>query len=425
MTNKSIGVKTMQKCQHCGKELSKKQVWYHNKCCSKQCAADLRFGVKSESMRKCQHCGKELSKKQVWGRTKCCSAKCSFDSRFGEKIERNGVWKRPGKVIDVFKMRKCQYCGKGLSKQHVRSHTKYCSVQCYADSRFGEKVECNGVRMRPSKTFEVLKLCFAGMSPIQACQRVGADRDVIKRLKTIPEMAKFFLKHACSVCGKELPPLHRKFCGKKCERKAKWVREADAKGNKPRLINYEGRWEAFELHQRGFDSDSIAQLVNVSQQTVHNWLYHDKAAKNFPSLRRRLENAKTADEWAGILRNSAIATKKSDRIILVCARLHGSGGPGRYIGIASEQYWHKAFYDGVCVAFCNTLKNAITTIEWRGENFYLTRTLKTYGKFVWPDEKLGRSIEVTRAEFERLISLKKTRKTVEKSSEIMSSTLVF
>ena len=62
------------------------------------------------------------------------------------------------------------------------------------------------------------------------------------------------------------------------------------------------------------------------------------------------------------------------------------------------------------VAFCNILKNAITTIEWRGENFHLTRTFKTSGTFVWPDEELGRSIQVTKAEFEYLISLKKTQK---------------
>jgi len=298
-------------------------------------------------MQKCQHCGKELSKRQMWDRRKCCSKQCAVDLRLGKKSER---------------IRKCQYCGKELNKQHVRGHTKYCSPQCYADSRFGEKVEWNGVWIRPvGKVLEVLKQCCAGMRPGQACQTVGAGCDAIKRLKTIPEAAKLLLKRACPVCGKDLPlPLYRKFCGKKCERKAKWVREA--------------------------------------------------AAKGIPSLRRRLENAETADEWAELLRNSASTTEKSDTIILVCDRLHGSGGFGRYIGIASEQFWHGNFCDGVCVAFCNILKDSITTIEWRGENFYLTRTLKTAGAFVWPDEKLGRSIEVTRVEFDYLISLKKNRK---------------
>jgi hypothetical protein len=411
----------MQVCQHCGKELSKKQVWYHRKCCSKQCAADLRFGVKSESMRKCQYCGKGLSKKQVWDRGKHCSIQCSYDSRFGEKVERNGVWIRPGKALKAFKMRKCQYCGKKLNKKHVRNHTKYCGAQCYADSRFGEKVELNGVWIRPGKALEVLKLCCAGMTPIEACQTVGAERDAIKRLKMIPEAAKLLAKRICLDCGKELQPPKSKYCCAKCWRRAKYERETAPRNPKRRSSKHERRREGLALYQQGYDSASVAQLVNVSLQTVRNWLYHTKSARNFSPVRILLQNAKTADEWTEILRNSATDAEKSDTVILVCARLHGSGGPGRYIGIASEQFWHKGFHDGACVAFCNMMKNIITTIEWRGENCHMTRTVKPSGTFVWPDEKLGRSIEITRAEFERLISLKKTLKT----HRIMPATIDF
>ena len=127
-------------------------------------------------------------------------------------------------------------------------------------------------------------------------------------------------------------------------------------------------------------------------------------------LRHQLEDAKTADEWVEILHGSECPPEQSDRVILVCARLHGSGSPGRYIGIAWEQFWNEDFCDGTRIAFCNILKNAITTIEWRGDNFHLTRTFKVSGTFIWPDEKLGTSIEVTRAGFEKLISLKKHEK---------------
>jgi len=319
-------------------------------------------------------------------------------------------------------MRKCRHCGKELNKQQAWNNKKYCSRQCYVDSRFGEKIEWNGVWMRSGKALEVLKQCCAGMMPEQACQTVGAERSTIKRLQMIPEAAKLLLKRMCPVCGKDVPPpLNRKYCSKKCYDRVKYAREAAAKGIKRRLINYERRRKALELYQDGYDRGSIAQLVNVPRQTVKKWLYLSEAAKNFPPLRRQLENAETADEWAEILRNSASATERSDTVILVCARLHGSGSPGRYIGIAWEQFWHEDFYAGVCVAFCNILKNAVTTIEWRGYNFHLTRTFKTSGTFVWPDEKLGRSIEITRAEFEHLISLKKSLK----NNGIMPTLLVF
>jgi len=308
-------------------------------------------------------------------------------------------------------MRTCQYCGKELSRRQAGRNKKYCGLQCAADSRYGKKIEWNGVRMHSGKTLEVLKLCCAGMMPEQACQAVGAELSTIKRLKRNREAAKLLSKRACPVCGKDVPPpLNRKYCGKNCYRAAHYARIAAARGSKRRLISYERRQKALELYQQGFDRGSIAQLVSVPQQTVKNWLHCSRATKSYSPLHRQLENAKTADEWAKMLRNSASATERSDTVILVCAKLHASGAPGRYIGIAAEQFWQEGFYNGVCVAFCNILKDSITTIEWRGENFYLTRTLKTAGAFVWPDEKLGRSIEVTRVEFDYLISLKKNRK---------------
>ena len=110
-------------------------------------------------------------------------------------------------------MQKCQYCGKELSKQQVWNNKKYCSVKCFADSRFGEKVEWNGVWIRPGKALEVLKLCCAGMAPEQACQTAGADRSAIRRLKRISGAAELLSKRACPVCGKDLhPPLNRKYC---------------------------------------------------------------------------------------------------------------------------------------------------------------------------------------------------------------------
>ncbi|MCL1877231.1 MAG: hypothetical protein FWF80_00060, partial [Defluviitaleaceae bacterium] len=132
------------------------------------------------------------------------------------------------------------------------------------------------------------------------------------------------------------------------------------------------------------------------------------------SIKEQFQTAKTADEWLEILKSSEIPSEKSETVILVCKKLHGGGAPGRYVSIAAEQFWREDFCEGACVAFCNILRNAITTIEWHGENFQMTRTFKVSGTFVWPDEKLGKSIEVTRAEFDKLISIKKYNKIVKK-----------
>jgi hypothetical protein len=307
-------------------------------------------------------------------------------------------------------MQRCEQCGKELNKWQQK---KYCSIQCSADSRFGAKVEWNGLWIRPGKMLEVLKLCGAGLPPVRACQTAGASYDAIKRLKKIPEAVALLPERTCPVCGKEVPPpLKRKYCCNQCSRKAQYARAAAIKGIPPRFIDRENRQKTFELYRRGFDCGSIAELINIPYETVGNRVYHSDVWKEFRPTRHQLEHAQTADERAEILRDSGNPPERSDRVILVCARLRGTGAPGRYISIAAQQFWNEDFYNGSRVAFCSILKNAITTIEWSadGDNFRLTRIFKISGTFVWPDEKLGRSIEVTSAEFDHLISLKKHRK---------------
>ena len=308
-------------------------------------------------------------------------------------------------------MKNCQQCGKELNRKQIWNKQKYCNRKCFGKSRVSAKVEWNGVWLCSEKHLEVLKLCFAGMTPKQACETAGASYNTINRLRENPETAAFLSKKACPVCGENVPlPLSRKYCSDKCKWTAKYERNVITRGIKRRIVDYEGRRKALELYQDGFDCRSIAESTNISKPKVKHWIYDSGVAKIFRPLRHRLEAANTAEEWAEMLRNSKVTPEHSDIVILVCCRLHGSGAPGRYVSIAAEQVWRKDFYDGVCIAFCNILKNAITTIEWRGENFQMIRTFKTSGTFVWPDEKLGKSIEITRVEFDRLISIKKYRK---------------
>ena len=311
-------------------------------------------------------------------------------------------------------MQKCQQCGKELKREQIWNKRKYCSRECSVKARVCKKVEWNGVWLYPGKHLEVLKLCCAGLPPLQALQKAGANYSTLRRLRENPETAALLSKRACPVCGENIPPpLNRKYCSPKCRWNAKYARSAETKGIKPRFIDYEGRQKVLELYRDGFDCRSIVEATEIPKSKVKHWIYHSDIAKEFRPLRHRLDNANTADEWIETLRNSEDVSERFDSVILVTVRLHGSGAPGRYVSIAAERFWCKNFYEGVCVAFCNILKNAITTIEWHGENFHMTRIFKTSGTFVWPDEKLGKSIEVTRAEFDRLISIKKYRKNTE------------
>jgi predicted nucleic acid-binding Zn ribbon protein len=278
-------------------------------------------------------------------------------------------------------MKNCLRCGKELSREQVWNKRRYCSKKCAANSRERKEVEWNGVQMYPGKYLEVLKLCCGGMPPKEAIESAGSSYSSLERLRENPAAASLLYERVCPICGEYLPPpLQRRYCSDKCRWKASYEREARAKGINPRVIDYEGRQKAFDLYQ----------------------------------VRCRLDEAETAEEWTEILRNSDVVTETSETVILVCGFLHGSGAPGRYVSIAAEQFWQKDFCIGTCIAFCNILKNAITTIELQGDNFKMTRTFKTSGTFVWPDEKLGKSIDVTKAEFERLLTIKKHRKNVDK-----------
>jgi len=80
--------------------------------------------------------------------------------------------------------------------------------------------------------------------------------------------------------------------------------------------------------------------------------------------------------------------------------------------IIPEQFLHHTHGANVCIAFCNILKNAITTIEWREDNFHLTRTIKPHGTFAWPRENLGECTVISSGAFEHLLSHKKYEKTI-------------
>jgi len=313
-------------------------------------------------------------------------------------------------------MTECQYCGRLLKRVQIWNHGKYCSRQCFAKSHFGEKIEWNGVQIRPGKALDVLKLCNAGMKPHEACRTVGAHKNVIRRLKLIPGAAEILANYVCLICGEKLPlPMSRKYCSKKCAQRAKYNRELAAAGKERRPID-ERREIVVDLYRRGLEPSLISSHIGVSKEKVKNWIYYSgvkKPSKICPEimairpLRYQLDGSNTAYEWVKYLEDAVDTVDYSGVVLLVCETLFGSGAPGRYASIVTEQFISHVVDANVRVAFCNILKNAITTIEWRGENFHMTRTIKSSGTFVWPGEEKGAFVMVSAGAFEHLISYKK------------------
>jgi predicted nucleic acid-binding Zn ribbon protein len=321
----------------------------------------------------------------------------------------------------------CVRCGRELTQVQRWNRKKYCSRDCFYDTRFGERVEWNGVWIRPGQTLEVLKLYRKGLSESEARKAVGADFKAMRRIRSTPELAAFLPKRLCLFCGKSLEQMSPRFkyCSNSCKKKAEYDRQNAAQGRITQRIDHVKRSRAIDLFARGLDGGSIARYLDVSPQEIKSWLYK-YPIKRVPEicpelvpllpLKHRLNQAESADEWRSILHDAAGGFGAPGHVVLVTGTLHGGGAPGRYASILLEKL-KLNIAESASFAFCNVLRNAITVLEWKDGNWSLTRTLKTSGTFLWPKEDLGDFVAVTRAAFLHLLSYQKSAKNEEHSSE--------
>jgi len=323
----------------------------------------------------------------------------------------------------------CQRCGRELTQVQRWNRKKYCSRDCFYDTHFGERVEWNGVWIRPGQTLEILKLYRKGLSESEARKVAGADFKTMRRIRNTPEFATFLPKRLCLFCGKSLEQKYsgNKYCSKSCKGKAEYDRKNAQDGRTTRRVDQEKRGRAIDLFARGLDGGSIARYLDVSPQEINGWLYKypiKRAPEICPEvvpllpLKHRLNYAENADEWKSILHDAAGGFGAPGHVVLVTETLHGGGAPGRYASIVLEKL-KLNIADGASFAFCNVLRNAVTVLEWKYENWNLTRTLKTSGTFLWPREDLGDFVTVTHAAFSHLLSYQKKAKNEGRSSEIL------
>ena len=314
----------------------------------------------------------------------------------------------------------CQRCGRELTQVQRWNHKKYCSRDCFYDTRFGERIEWNGIWIRPGQTLEVLKLYQKGLSESEARKAVDADFKAMRRIRNTPELAVFLPKRLCLFCGKPLEQKSRgsKYCSKSCKGKAKYDRQNARDGRTTRRFDPAKRDRAIDLYARGLDVGSIARYLDISRQTVKSWLYKHPIKRTLEicpelvpllPLRHRLNQAKSAEEWKGILHDAAGSISTPGQVVLVTETLHGGGAPGRLASVVSEKL-KLDISEGTSFAFCNILRNAVTLLEWRDGNWSLSRTLKTSGTFLWPGEDLGGFVTVTRAAFSHLLTYQKYAK---------------
>ena len=237
----------------------------------------------------------------------------------------------------------------------------------------------------------------------------------------------------CLYCGASLAGLvqahKRKYCSVSCKNKYKLrLKKPDVQAklwqHEPAVFE-----QAMEMYWSGISSAVIARQFDMPVGTMYSWV-HDfggqrERAKPMRFIETPIHNwslkeyfrlAGSAGEWVEILRSNAFQNDEpyeNATVNLVCKTLQGQSA-GKFAGIIYENLKDDP-RSGKTYAFCNKCRNVITTISWNEPIYQLSKYIKTHGTFIWPDEKLGVTIEITKPEFDHLIFLNKTQRKCRKS----------
>jgi len=342
------------------------------------------------------------------------------------------------------KRRKCLNCGKDITlkqKQRKDYHYKYCSRSCHYNARFGEVIPDETIETRNPLLYEAIKLCQSGMNMAQAAKQVGVHPRLISDClyKSGEEtIATIFADRVCGHCGISLVGMQylsgRKYCSESCQKESNRIKNLSTRCKTK--DNSALRKEALELYWSGLSMIAIAEQLHIGSLAVSDWVHEFGSQKEraepftpkhrIVSFKQRLQKSETADEWLSVLRDKVSETSaitKATTIHLVCGSINGHSAVNRLVTIISERLKTDPL-NGDIFAFCNKNKNIITTFSWKSPVFNITKHIKMHGTFVWADENLGKSIEVTANEFEYLISYCKTKTSANTVSVIESHSLL-
>gem|GEM_PF-3790186 len=230
----------------------------------------------------------------------------------------------------------------------------------------------------------------------------------------------------CLYCGKSLFGMcqlrTRKFCCVSCRNKYKLRLKKPDVQEKRWVHEREIFKQAMEMYWSGIGSAAISRKLKIPVGTMYSWvhdfggervraepvIYLDEETPHVWSLKECFRQAINAEKWLELLQNVAQNDEsfEDDIIWLVCGKLQGQSA-SRLNTVIFEKLKADPL-NGETFAFCNKCGNIVTTIAWREPIYHIAKYIKTQGTFIWPEVKLGKSIQVTKTEFEHLIALQKS-----------------
>lgn len=184
----------------------------------------------------------------------------------------------------------------------------------------------------------------------------------------------------CLYCGRSLKGLFRKSRRKYCSRpyslKASYPRKRTNRPHKLWVHEKSIFETAMELHWSGEESGEIARRLSIPAGTVYSWV-HDFGSQRqrIEPLKNMLRAAQSGEEWLEALRENTLQDNESFvalTIHLVCGTFHGQS-VDRFTSIIYESL-HDNPLSGSFYAFCNKMKNTITTFAWKSTVFKYHKT---------------------------------------------------
>jgi uncharacterized C2H2 Zn-finger protein len=227
--------------------------------------------------------------------------------------------------------------------------------------------------------------------------------------------------YICKRCGEAFEDYKYKkriYCSRDCNNKSHRYSDSEnlAVTEEIRLLPSSAtQCAAKEMRAAGKTNTEIADALGCNLSTVQGWLRNTRR-KTTPAQHRpfsepfyRYIHARSAVEWRAVLQdemqcNPAYAGLEfpQDRpVTLVCGtvfsrtKLYALAALAESLGLDP--------LNGNTYAFCSPEREWLIFLRWDGSGFQLTKRQRDYGRYVWPGEKLGKSIAVTALEFEFIL----------------------
>ena len=447
--SQSNGISRRQQCMFCGVVFELAAGVSQQKYCSKQCR-DKSYKSQSNRMPKqqqCMFCGTIFELAAGVSHQKYCNRDCRDRSYI---FQSNGI---PQLTQEQLEGKNCCTCGLAIEQNNDKSKM-FCCLNCEQKFRCCTSPDERAAlhqKMRAARrpgfaikghvklTQEQLEgrqclNCGAGISQnkkrnnrLFCSQRCGAQfrynttpQEKEKTKQQLREMRNTWATYVCKCCGIEFEDLkirRRLYCSRACSNASHGyiINKKQVETDEVYLSPHYGmRCDAIKMRSAGMSVAEIAEAIDCYPSMVRAWLIPYERRQNeildhrpFSDPFFRYMRARNSVEWIAILNDEMHRTPNFTdtqievAVVLCCGIVHAKSGLFALTARVEELGLEPT--NGNVYAFCGTGRETLVYFRWDGSGFQFTSRLRSYGTYVWPSEKVGKTLVITYREFEFIL----------------------